>query len=145
MRKGGIEKLLVFAIIAFIIFKVVVPKFKDGAGNQILAFQALSELETAIEDIRKYHMKYGNFTEIGFMTSAQGFENTNVKLETGKSYLYGIKKPDGTAYWCATFEIKPDGNENYIFVNGTSDNSPECNEFTRNPKFNQLRKTKLNY
>lgn len=145
MKKGGIEGLVIIAIILFVIFKIIVPKFKDGAGNQILTFQALSDLETAIKDIRQYNMKYGNLTQIGLMTSAQGFENSNDRLEIGKSYLYGIKKPDGTAYWCATFEIKPDGNENYIFVNGTSDNSPECNEFTRNPKFSQLRKTKLNY
>lgn len=145
MKKGGIEGLVILAIILFVIFKVIVPKFKDGASTQISTFQALSELETAIEDIRKYNMKYGNLTQIGLMTSVPGFENPNARLEVGKSYLYGVRQPKGAVNWCATFEIKPKGNEDYIFVNGTSDNSPICKEFTSNPKFSQLRETKLNY
>lgn len=145
MKKGGIEGLVIFAVILFIIIKVIVPKFTNDVGSAATTIQSLSELETAIKDIRNYNMKYGQLTQISLMTSVQGFENSSQRLEKNKSYLYGVRQPKGEVNWCATFEIKDKGGDEYIMINSTGDNSPICKEFTSNPKFSQLRETKLNY
>ncbi|NLY04181.1 MAG: hypothetical protein GXZ15_05010 [Campylobacter sp.] len=145
MKKGAIESLLVFIIIIFIVIKVVVPKFTGEVGSQVTTYQALTELETAIEDIRQYYFKYGQMGQISMMTSVQGFEDTTIRLEKNTPVLYGIKDPKNGAKWCAKLEIIKQDNTDYIKVDTTSDRGPECKEFRSSPKFQSLKFTKLNY
>ncbi|MSN96499.1 hypothetical protein F1B92_04840 [Campylobacter sp. FMV-PI01] len=145
MKKGfGTGNLAVFLIIAIVVWKVVIPKFSGFAGDKANAFMAVSELKSAIDDIKRYYLKYGKLTDIQLMTSVSNFENPAQKLEINRPVMYGVRKNNLVSY-CTILEIKIINSQEIITLTDSSDRSKTCLNFREDARYQSLKNTALRY
>lgn len=145
MKKGsGLNSVVIFIIVAFVLFKVVAPKFINKTGDNIGIYTALTELENAIDEFRKYYLKNGNFTTINIMTYVTGFENSSQKLEFNKPIKYGVLGSDGVMNYCTELTITNNNGE-FMELKPINSRSEICRTFVDEQRFQNLRKTPLKF
>lgn len=144
MKRGsGASSIVIFIIVVFVVVKIIMPKFLDKTGDTAGVYVALTELETAVEDIRSYYFKHGNFTTLSIITFASGFEDNSQKLEFNKPIKYGVLK-DGVINYCVELTLTDKGGE-YIELKDLYSKSEVCKAFVADPRYENLKKTKLGY
>ncbi|CZE47589.1 hypothetical protein [Campylobacter geochelonis] len=143
-RAFTLNQVIFIVILGFIGYKFIYPKFLAKTEDVTSSFASIKELSTAINDIRQYYAKYGEFSTIEIMTYVRNFENNSAKLEFNKPVRYGIKQSEGTHY-CTLFEVKESDRNKEIVLTPTDDGSKICKDFIADDRYKALQKVNLDF
>lgn len=141
-RAFSMGQLIVFGIIAVVFFKVIVPTI-SGAKDDTMTYASLSELETAMKDIKSYYSLRGEFGTITTMTFVRNFDHNEDQLEFNKPVKYGVLR-DGKMTFCTEMTPIMENGRAFLVLKDTYDNSEVCRQFRADPEYIKLQKYDIN-
>ena len=147
MKKGfSVGGIVFLAIIAIVLFKVVIPKInsvKDGA----LGIAYAQEFETALKQIKEDFFLRGEFRDLRSMTTVRQFADDMLdkKNEVGKPIQFGVGvKSKGNMEWCAEMKLKQNGSKYVMETRDINGKKEICKEFHSMSLYQKLKKFEMN-
>ena len=147
MKKGfSVGGIVFLAIIAIVLFKVVIPKInsvKDGA----LGIAYAQEFETALKQIKEDFFLRGEFRDLRSMTTVRQFADDALdkKIEVGKPIQFGVGvKSKGNMEWCAEMKLKQNGPKYVMETRDINGKKEVCKEFHSMGLYQKLKTFEMN-
>lgn len=144
MKRGfSIPQIIFLAIIAIVIFKVVIPKL-NSVKEGTLGIAYANELEGVMKGIKEDYFIQGRFRELKSVTFSRQFEeadlNSPIKLNKPIKFGVGVKEK-GNMVFCTTITLKQDKNTQkyYLELKDEETKREVCQEFHKTFVYQKLK------